>query len=130
MNLAYESLSTQLHERFPRLAEPKYTSLIGNIDVDAEPFVLYGVIFNHYLKEIAASGEDGAKRDAAAFLEDMATSSDSHVTFLLTTELLPTLLQDQSTIESFWPFLGSTTRRQIGLLPPRFLRKISLPASK
>ena len=129
MNLGYESLSTQLHERFPRLAEPKYTSLIGHIDVDTEPFVLYGVIFNHYLKEIAASGEVGAKRVAAAFLEDMATSLDIHVTFLLTTDLLPTLLQDQSTIESFWPFLGSTTRRQISLLPPRFLRNTRLPVS-
>lgn len=129
MNLAFESLSNQLHERFPQLDDPRYTSLIGNINVDPEPFVLYGVIFNHYLKEIAGGEESALKKDAAVFLEEMAASSDSHVTFLLTSELLPTLVQDQSTIDSFWPFLGPKTRRQISLLPPRFLRKIDIPTS-
>jgi hypothetical protein len=129
MNLAYESLSAQLHERFPQLAEPKYTSLIGNIDADSEPFVLYGVVFNHYLKEVAIGKNPQLTENAAAFLEDMSTSSDSHVEFLLTTELLPTLVSDQSTIDSFWPFLGPMTRRQMSLLPPKFLRKIDLPIS-
>ncbi|HZY63279.1 MAG TPA: hypothetical protein VFE38_12220, partial [Edaphobacter sp.] len=81
MNLAYESLSTELHQRFPQLAEQRYTELIGNIDVDAEPFVLYGVVFNHYLIELADSGENKSKKDAAAFLEDMAASPDSYVAF-------------------------------------------------
>lgn len=130
MNLAYEVLSSELHQRFPQLADPKYTSLIGNINVDTEPFALYGVVFNHYLIELANSGDDESKRNAAAFLEDMAASSDSHVTFLLTSELLPTLVRDQVTIDAFWPLLGAATRRRLKLLSPRLTANVTLPPSE
>ena len=123
MNLAYESLSRELHQRFPQLAEQKYTSLIGNIDVDSEPFVLYGVVFSHYLIELANGGNDDSKRTAAAFLEEMAASPDSHVTFLLKSEILPILAKDQATIEVFWPLLGPLTRRCVSLLAPGFLEE-------
>lgn len=129
MDFSYESLSRQLHQRFPQLSEQKYTSLIGNINVDAEPFVLFGVIFNHYVVELASSSDAGSKRNVATFLEDMASSSDSHVGFLFTSELLPTLVRDQATVDSFWPLLGPLTRRNIHLLPPRFLANINLPTS-
>jgi hypothetical protein len=128
VNLEYESLSDQLHQRFPKLAEQKYTSLIANINVDAEPFVLYGVIFNHYLIELARTGDDESKRNVADFLEEMAASSDSHVTFLLVSEILPTLVKDQLTIDSFWPLLGPLTCRDIRLLPSKVLSKIDLPS--
>ncbi|HEV2709901.1 MAG TPA: hypothetical protein VGU67_06815 [Edaphobacter sp.] len=127
MKLAYESLSRQLHQRFPQLAKQEYTSLVGNIDVDAEPFVLYGVIFNRYLVELANGDDNKSKKDVATFLEEMAASSDSHVTFLLTSELLPTLIKDQAMIDAFWPFLGDLTRHCMSLMPPRFMAKINLP---
>lgn len=130
MNLVYDTLSSQLHHRFPQLAEQKYTSLVGNIDVDAEPFVLYGVVLNHYLIELVHSDDGEAKKGAAAFLEEMAASSDTHVTFLLTSEILPTLVRDQATINAYWPSLGHATRRQLTLLPPRFLTEIEFPTSR
>jgi hypothetical protein len=129
MSLVYGSLSSELHQRFPQLAEEKYTSLIGNIDVDTEPFVLCGVVFSHYVIDLASSEDDESKRRVADFLEEMATSPDSHVTFLLKSELLPTLAKDQSTINGFWSLLGPLTRRYVTLLAPRFLRNVNLPSA-
>jgi hypothetical protein len=129
VNLIYDSLSSQLHQRFPHLGENKYTDLVGNIDVDAEPYVLFGVIFNHYLIELANGNDYQKKKGVGIFLEEMAASSDSHVTFLLGSELLPTLVKEQATIDSFWSSLGPLTQRRVQLLPPRFLSKINLPSS-
>lgn len=129
MNLTYEALSSELHERFPQLAEQKYTGLIGKINVDTEPFALYGVVFNHFLIELSTTRDDESKKNAAAFLEEMATSSDSHVVFLLTSELLPTLVKDQGTVDAYWPLLGPQTRRRASLLPPKFLRNVNLPSA-
>lgn len=127
MALTYISLNDQLNERFPTLAEKKYTELIGHID--AGPYVVYGVIFNRYLLDLVSRNDVKAKEDAASFLEEMATSSDDRVTDLLKSEILPTLLGDQSTINAFWPFLGAVTRRLLSLQPPKFSSGIELPRS-
>lgn len=127
MSLVYASLSSELHQRFPQIAEQKYTNLIGDIDVDTEPFVLFGVVFGHYLVDLAKSADDESKREAAAFMEEMAASPDSHVTFLLNSELLPILTGEQATLDAFWHLLGPLTRRCVTLLAPKFLRNVSLP---
>jgi hypothetical protein len=127
VDLTYISLNDQLNQRFPMLAEKKYTELIGHID--AGPYVVYGVIFNRYLLDLVSRSDAKAKEDAASFLEEMATSSDDRVTDLLKSEILPTLLGHQSTIDAFWSFLGPVTRRLLSLLPPKFYAGIELPRS-
>ncbi len=74
MSFAYRSLSAKLHERFPQLSAEKYTALVGGISVDTEPFVLYGVIFNRFLEEIANGNDNSAKEEIALLLEEMTNS--------------------------------------------------------
>jgi hypothetical protein len=127
MALMYISLNDQLNRRFPMLAEKKYTELIG--DIDAGPYVVYGVIFNRYLLGLAGGNNDKAKVDVAVFLEEMATSPDEKVTDLLASEVLPTLIGLQSTINAFWSLLGPATRRRLSLLRPKVSDQIKLPTS-
>jgi len=125
MNLEWESLNQQLRERFPVLWEPRYTQLIGNIE--AEPYIVFGVIFNRYLADIAEENDVNAKSDASAFIEEMAVAKDGYVIDMVVSEVLPTLVKTQNMLDSYWSLLGPATRRWLRLLPPRFTAGVELP---
>jgi len=127
MSLVYSSLNEQVRERFPVLKEPHYTQLIGGIE--AGPYVVFGVLFNRYLADVASEADLQARAAVASFIEDMATAADEQVSDMLETEVLPTLLGSQAMVDAYWPLLGAETRRRLRLIDPRLSRKIKLPLS-
>jgi hypothetical protein len=123
--LVYDSLNEELFHRFPDLQKPQYAELM--IDAEDGPYIVFGTLFNRYLSDLVESSHESMKK-AALFLEEMAVSKDERVTDMLTMEVLPTLLKAQTTIDSYWPLLGAATRHRLRCLPPRFSRKVQLPA--
>lgn len=128
MNLLYDSLNEQVRECFPVLGQPRYTELIGGIE--AGPYVVFGVIFNRYLADLATGADLQAKAGVASFIEDMAAGKDERVSDMLTTEVLPTLVGSQTMVDAYWSLLGVATRRRLRLLPPRLAAKVELPSSE
>ncbi len=126
MDLIYDSLNEQLLKCFPVLNQPRYTDLIGGID--AGPYVIFGVLFNQYLSDLAIGADLQAKIRVASFIEDMAAAKDERVSDMLTTEVLPTFMGSQTMIDAYWTLLGTATRRRLKLLrlPPS--SKVDLPA--
>jgi hypothetical protein len=122
------SLNEQLRERFPVLEQPQYTALIGGIE--AGPYVVFGVVFNRFIVDLAGGSDLQSKRNAAAFLEEMATAPDGRVLDLLESEVLPTLLKSQGTVDAYWSLLGSATRRLLRLAAPRIAPDVALPFSE
>jgi len=128
LSLEYESLNRHLLEHLPALGDARYTQMIGGIE--AGPYVVFGVMFNQYLIDLAREGNPEAKAKASAFLEEMAAARDVRVPDMLVSEVLPTLVQTQSMVDAYWPLLGEATRHRIGLLPARFTSKVNLPAGR
>ena len=126
MNLEYDSLNQQLQERLPVLGEPRYTQLIGGIE--AGPYIVFGVMFNQYLVDLAKENDLQARSGASAFIEDMAVAKDERVSDMLVSEVLPTLVGSQSMVDAYWPLLGMATRRRLKLLSPRLTAKVELPS--
>ena len=125
MSLEYESLNEQLREQLPVLGESRYTQLIGGID--AGPYIVFGVMFNQYLVDLAQGNDTQARSEASAFLEEMAAAKDERVADMLVSEVLPTLVRSQSIVDNYWPLLGEATRRKIRRLPSRIIGKVELP---
>ena len=128
MNLLYDSLNEQVRECFPVLDQPRYTKLIGGIE--AGPYVVFGVLFNRYLADLATGADLQAKAGVASFIEDMAAGKDERVSDMLTTEVLPTLVGSQTMVDAYWPLLGAATRRRLRRLPSRLVAKVELPSSE
>lgn len=128
MNLEYDSLNQQLREQLPALGEPRYTQLVGGIE--AGPYVVFGVMFNQYLADLANTDDLQARSGAAMFIEDMAVARDERVSDMLTSEVLPTLVGSQPMVDAYWPLLGVATRRRLKLLSPRLTASVTLPPSE
>jgi hypothetical protein len=128
LKLAYSSLNERLWERFPVLKEPRYTQLIGGIE--AGPYVIFGVVFNRYLVDLAPGPDLLAKTEVASFIDEMATAQDEQVSDMLTTEVLPTILKNQAMVDTYWPLLGTASRHRLRLMDPRFSAKVELPSSE
>lgn len=126
MKLEYGSLNEHLWREFPVLRKAEYTQLIGGIE--AGPYVVFGVLFNQYLVDAAIKPDLEAKRKVAAFIEDMAASQDDRIADLVTTEVLPTLLRSQETVDAYWPLLGKSAQRRLSLIAPRIASDILLPS--
>jgi len=126
MHLAYSSLNEQVRERFPVLTQPQYTEMIGGIE--AGPYVVFGVLFNRYLADLATGADLQARAGVASFIEDMAAAKDDRVSDMLTTEVLPTLLGSQTMVDAYWPLLGMATRRRLRLIAPRLPVGVELPS--
>jgi hypothetical protein len=122
--LVYNSLNKELFHRFPDLEKPQYAEL--KIDADDGPYIVFGTLFNRYLVDLVESSQESRKQ-AALFLEEMAVSEDERVTDMLSMEVLPTLSKAQTTVDSYWPLLGTVTRHRLRCLPPRFSRKVQFP---
>lgn len=123
----YENLNGLLLDEFPFLKDQKYAANIGGFnDWDPGPYVVFGSVFNHYLRE-AAKGSPDPQTKAADFLEKMATSSDARIEELLTIEVLPTLLESQEILDAYWPRLGERTRKLLWLIAPQKAPAISIP---
>jgi hypothetical protein len=128
MNLEYDSLNQQLREQLPALGEPRYTQLIGGIE--AGPYVVFGVMFNQYLVDLAKENDLQARSGAATFIEDMAVARDERVPDMLASEVLPTLVRSQAMVDAYWPLLGTATRRRLKLLGSRLTANVELPSSE
>jgi hypothetical protein len=128
MNLEYDSLNRQLREQIPVLGEPRYTQLIGGIE--AGPYVVFGVMLNQYLVDVAKKVDLQARSGVAAFIEDMAVARDERVSDMLASEVLPTLVGSQAMVDAYWPLLGAATRRRLRLLSPRVTANVKLPSSE
>lgn len=128
LNIEFGTLNEQLREYFPILGQPRYTRLLEGIKA-AGAYVVFGVVFNHYIVDLATTSDPQAKDRVASFIEAMAASHDERVVDLLKLELLPTILQSQTLVDAYWPALGVATRRALRLLPPRFARNVELPPS-
>jgi hypothetical protein len=127
LNLEYDSLNQRLKEQLPVLGESRYTQMIG--DIEAGPYVVFGVMFNRYLVDVATDDNLQARSKAAAFIEDMAVARDERVSDMLVSEVLPTLVESQAMVDGYWPLLGAETRRRLKLLSPRLTAKVELPTS-
>ena len=125
MMLTYGSLNKHLRERFPILDSPKYTDMIGGIE--AGPYVIFGVLFNHYLVEVAGEADTQQTARIAEFLEEMIACGDLEVANLLKMEILPTLLKSQAIVEAYWPWLGDGMRHELILLAPRAAPGLRVP---
>ena len=125
--LVYDSLNKELFHRFPDLQKPNYAELM--IDAEDGPYIVFGALFNRYLFDLLESAPESIMR-AASFLEEMAVAEDGRIPELLTLQVLPALLKSQTIVDCYWPLLGSATRHRLRCLPPRFSRKVSLPAFK
>lgn len=128
MNLDYGSLNQQLREQLPVLGEPRYTQLIGGIE--AGPHVVFGVMFNQYLVDLANMDDLQARSGAATFIEEMAVSRDERVSDMLTSEVLPILVRSQPMVDAYWPLLGAATRHRLKLLSPRLTANVTFPPSE
>jgi hypothetical protein len=128
VKLEYDSLNQQLREQLPVLGEPRYTQLIGGIE--AGPYVVFGVMLNQYLVDVATKGDLQACSGVAAFIEDMAVAQDERVSDMLASEVLPTLVGSQVMVDAYWPLLGAATRRRLKLLSPRLTANVELPSSE
>ena len=100
--------------------------MIGGIE--AGPYVIFGVLFNHYLVGVAGEADTQQKAKIAEFLEEMANCRDVRVTELLRTEVVPTFLQSQSRLNNYWPLLGHAVRRAVMLEAPRLASSIQIPS--
>lgn len=128
MNLEYDSLNQELRQQLPAVGEPRYTQLIGGIE--AEPYVVFGVIFNRYLVDLAREDDLQSRSAVATFIEDMADARDERVSDMLTSEVLPTLVGSQMVLDAYWPLLGAATRRRVRHLRPRLTANVELPSSE
>lgn len=127
MNLEYSSLNRQLRKRFPVLNEPQYTKMIGGIS--AGPYVVFGILFNQYLVDIAHGDDLDGKSVAAGFIEAMAATPDERVSNMLISEVLPTLVESQAMVNAYWSLLGPSTRRRMRMLSPRLTANVEFPSS-
>jgi hypothetical protein len=123
-DLVYDSLSEQVFRRFPDLRQSRYTELM--IDVEDGPYIVFGTLFNRYLVDLVGVNHE-AMEQVSAFLEEMAVAKDERVPDMLALEVLPTLLKNQTIVDSYWPLLGAATRHRLRCLPPRFSRTVKLP---
>jgi hypothetical protein len=128
MNLEYDSLNRQLREQLPVLGEPRYTQLIAGIV--AGPYVVFGVMLNQYLVDVAKKDDLQARSGVAAFIEEMAVAQNERVSDMLASEVLPTVVGSQAMVDAYWPLLGVATRRRLRLLSPRFTANVKLPSSE
>jgi hypothetical protein len=124
----YDNLNSLLLEEFPFLKERRYAVKIGGFEGwSPGPYVVFGSVFNHYLREMVKSSSE-AQRQVGDFLERMATSNDARIEELLTIEVLPTFLESQEILDKCWPCLGEKTRRILWLIAPQKAPSISIPA--
>jgi hypothetical protein len=100
--------------------------MIGGIE--AGPYAIFRVLFNHYLVEVAGEADTQQKAKIAEFLEEMANCRDVRVTELLRTEVVPTFLRSQSGLSTYWPLLGHAVRRALVLEAPRLASSIQIPS--
>jgi hypothetical protein len=128
MNLEYDSLNRQLREQLPVLGEPRYTQLIAGIE--AGPYVVFGVMLNQYLVDVAKKDDLQARSGVAAFIEEMAVAQNERVSDMLASEVLPTVVGSQTMVDAYWPLLGVATRRRLRLLSPRFTANVKFPSSE
>ena len=128
MNLEYDSLNQQLRQYLPVMGEPRYTQLIGGIE--AGPYVVFGVMFNQYLIDLAKGDDLQGRAAAATFIEEMAVARDERVSDMLASEVLPTLVGTQVVLDAYWPVLGAATRRGLRQLRPRLTANVELPSSE
>jgi hypothetical protein len=110
-NISYDEVNLALFEMFPILKSRSLRDLVG-YDFERElpsPYVVFGDIFRKYLLEYP-SLTDEQLNGIAEFMERMANSPDDRVGDLLKIEILPPLLEKQTTINFYWPYLGLRTR--------------------
>jgi hypothetical protein len=122
-----EGLNEVLFFWFPVLKSPEYAGLVSSLDDG--PYVIFGIIFNRYLENMAYSGhhEDWAK--IGRFIENLSTAADGNVQELLKLEILPTLLKSQRIVDTYWVYLGAKTQRALSWLAPKLAPQIQLPSS-
>ena len=125
LNLEYDSLNQQLRQQLPVLGEPRYTQLIGGIE--AGPYVVFGLMFNQYLLDLAREDDLQGRSGAATFIEDMVVARDERVSDMLASEVLPNLVGSQIVLNTYWPLLGAATRRRLRHLRPRLTANVELP---
>ncbi len=130
MELTWENLNSRLLEEFPDLNDSRFTERVGGLgDWSPGQYVVFGSLFNQYLREqVSASAEARAK--VGRFLEAMAQSGSGNIEDLLKIEVLPTLLEKQDTLATYWNSLGEWTRRTVAAIAPRIAPDIVIPAPR
>jgi hypothetical protein len=129
--ISYATINEALFESFPSLKARCVREVIG-FDYEKElppPYVVFGDIFRKYLLECQEL-DAKCQNEIAQFIERMATSGDPKVEDILVIEILSALLETQETIDSYWSYLGPSTRR---LLRQNYLRmspELHLPGTE
>ena len=122
-----ETLSELLFLWFPVLKTAEYARLVPSLDDG--PYVIFGVIFNSYVENIAYSGDREDWTEIGTFIENLSTAADGNVQVLLKLEVLPTLLKSQRIVDTYWEHLGAKTQQALIWLTPKLAPQIQLPSS-
>jgi hypothetical protein len=121
MNLIEELLGT-----FPAINTPQYADKIGGFENSGQ-YMVFGVVFRDYSRFLLSESPE-LRAEIGAFLEKMAQSGDPYIHELLQIQVLSVFIESQQMVDSFWPFLGSKTRRLLWLIAPKKAPAISIPA--
>ena len=124
--ISWENLNALVLREFPALLRDDLIEKIGGFEWEPGPYTIFGTMFNQHIRETVRREVDEQSK-IGAFLERMAESGVVNIEELLQLEVLPTLVEDQGTLDAYWPYLGTHTRRLISLIAPRVAPSIVLP---
>ncbi|MEW5980351.1 MAG: hypothetical protein AB1898_31575 [Acidobacteriota bacterium] len=124
--LSYKNLNAAVLESFPFLTDEACRDIYGYTEGRLGPYVLFGDIFNRYVRQYADLSTDEKQR-VGAFLERMAESPDGKVEDLLTVEVLPVFLENQAINDAYWQYLGQRTRQLLTAVRFKVRSNVKLP---
>jgi len=124
--LSYKNLNDAVLEAFPFLKDEACRDVYGYAEGRLGPYVLFGDIFNRYVREYNDLSPS-EKEEISAFLECMAESGDPNVEDLLRIEVLPVFLENQAILDAYWPCFGPGIRQLLTTINLHVRTKMKLP---
>jgi hypothetical protein len=121
--VTYANINAELLLTFPELGSDAYREA-----AECGPFVVFGDVFNSYVREIDRRSESERAR-IAGFLNAMEESGDGLVEDLLKIEVLNTLLESAAITGAYWPFLSNKVRWALTRIAVRQAPEIELPTA-
>jgi len=100
INLKYEEMNSVLSMYFPVLKQLVDFEMNESENYIPGPHVLYGIVFNPYVKELIKGGNDlQAIKKVFDFFEELANSNDEEVKNLLQVTILEALWDEKDLYE-------------------------------
>jgi hypothetical protein len=91
----------------------RYEALQADIGPEVLPHMIVGLVLRPFLTDLLKPGsDDGVRRRAFRFLEDMACSSDPEVVNLVGVEVFEAWVSEPETLKRAWKHLLVGSRRE------------------